>query len=201
VDILCLQKKLDDLSAWKKKELSQAYFLAENAKNDEEKKYLCRAWVLIMYAHCDNFLKESSKLYLMYARINQIANYRPELVWLVMKGKENITDGAKDKYQSLICYESQNKWALFDEALLVSTLNSRSFKYKSLRFLCDWILQVSFEHDEMSDFCDKLEKKRNEIAHGEEAYIDDVADCLLWHTKTMKFFDDLKDSLISHAAG
>ena len=65
-----LLNSLDNLSAWRKKELLQAHSLARNASNNDTIRYLCRAWVLVMYAHCDNFLKESTRTYLEYLKSN-----------------------------------------------------------------------------------------------------------------------------------
>lgn len=101
MDILDLQNKLDSLTAWRKSELFQAHFLAENAHNDDAKRYLCRVWVLMMYAHCDNFLKESTKIYLNYAKSNFVTSCDIKLIWLVMRRRENITGGAEDKYKPL----------------------------------------------------------------------------------------------------
>lgn len=199
MDILELQEKLDNLSAWRKSELIQAHFLAENAQNKEAKRYLCRAWVLIMYAHCDNFLKEATKLYLSYVKSNSAMNYKPELMWLVMRGKENLTEGAEDNYKSLNDYHGMNHDILFEVILSKDVFARRSFKYKSLRFFCDWILQIQYNHQEIGPFCESLKEKRDSIAHGEESYIDKIEDCLPWHQTTIKFIDTLKDSLLDTA--
>lgn len=200
MDILELQDKLDELSAWRKRELFHASSLAENAKNDEAQRYLCRVWVLIMYAHCDNFLKEASKQYIEFVKSNPSKNYRPELMWLVMKGKDALTEGSLDTYKSINDYNGDNREIFFKVILGPQIFKERSFKYKSLRFFCDWILQIDFNHQELSSFCDALEKKRNSIAHGEEAYIDKIEDCLPWHKNTVDFIDSLKESLLNNAA-
>jgi hypothetical protein len=49
----------------------------------------------------------------------------------------------------------------------------------------------------MIDFCRELKTKIDYIAHGEEAYIEDIPDCLHWHIKTIDFIDNLKGALIS----
>jgi hypothetical protein len=201
LDILDLQNKLDSLTAWRKSELFQAHFLAENARNDDAQRYLCRAWVLTMYAHCDNFLKESTKLYINYAKSNLSAGCKMELMWLVMRGKDNITEASDGKYKSLTDFSQSDSWAFLDEKLLNDIFSKSSFKYKYLRFVCDWVLQLQYNHLDISDFCEKLKVKRDAIAHGEESYIEDVSDCVHWHNKTIEFMDTLKDALIDAARG
>ncbi len=200
MDILQLSNQLDSLSAWRKRELIQAYFLTENAHNDESKRFLCRAWVLMMYAHCDNFLKESAKLYIAYCKANSTENCKLELVWLALRGKENITFGSAEEYRSFDNYSATDRWALINNALMNEIFKKRSFQYKSLRFVCDWVLQIHYDHESLSDFCERLKAKRDSIAHGEESYVEDVSDCLHWHRETIRFIDELKDALVDAAS-
>lgn len=198
MDIIELLNKLDDLSAWRKKELSQAYFLAENARNKDSRRYLCRVWVLMMYAHCDNFLKEATRVYLEYisANLTNVTHYKFELMWLVLRGKENIIHGNESNYKSLDDYFTCNKNIFFEEILIKKILTMGSFKYKLLRYFCDWVMQIKYDHNKLRDFCEKLKTKRDSIAHGEESYIEHIGDCLPWHKKTINFIDSLKECLI-----
>jgi hypothetical protein len=200
MDILELQHKLDQQAAWRKREIFQAHSLAFNAENEEAKKYLCRAWVLILYAHCDNFLKESSKHYVDFLQSNKPTNYKPELIWLAIKGKDALTDGSIDNYKDFTSFSHHDSYQLLDEKLMKAVFEKSSFKYKFLRFVCDWALQITFDHLSMSAFCRALKETRDSIAHGEERYIDAVADCLPWHEKTIEFIEALKDSLIENAS-
>lgn len=200
MDIIDLLNKLDYLTAWRKRELSQAQFLAENAKNKDSRRYLCRAWVLMIYAHCDNFLKESTRAYLEYLKFNlkSMTDYKYDLMWLVIRAKDNIIKASDAKYVSLNDYYSKDCELYFDEVLITETLKKESFKYRWLRYFCDWVLQINFDHGEFSDFCERIKEKRDSIAHGEESYIDSTADCLVWHKKAIEFMDSLKDSLIEN---
>jgi hypothetical protein len=99
VNILELQHHLDELSAWRKDELSLARSLAEQATDTAVRTYLCRAWTLIMYAHCDNFLKKSTEHYVNYIRDHMPNNYRVDTMWLIFKGKEHVK-AAPEKYVS-----------------------------------------------------------------------------------------------------
>ncbi len=195
MDSKTLQDELFSLSEWRKKELSQARSLAETATSEDAKRYLARAWVLIMYAHCDNFLTKATEFYLDYAKYNHLNNYKPELIWLLVNGK-NI----KGMIEANVKYKSP-KDCLTDKIELIggskNFINEKSFSYATLRFFCDWVLQIEYAHLEMQAFCKTLAEKRNAIAHGEEAYIEKVDDCLEWHNKTIEFMDSLTTSIIN----
>jgi hypothetical protein len=153
VDLLALQKELDTLSIWRKRELIQAHTLAENATTNTAKRYLCRAWVLMMYALCDNFLKEATKLYLNYCEKSTPRAIKLEMIWLALRGKENITEGAVGNYRSFSSYNIATGWDFYDEKLLNEIFKKKSFQYSFLRFISDWVLQVDFDHENMMDFC------------------------------------------------
>ncbi len=71
--------------------------------------------------------------------------------------------------------------------------------YKQLRLLCDWVLQINYEHGEHSVFCDTIKRKRDKIAHGEKIY-PDLRDCEDLHGKTIEFLEALTDALRNNAA-
>lgn len=198
MDILELQRQLDTFSSWRKSELMQAQFLAENSKNEAAKKYLCRTWVLIKYAHCDSFLKEASKAYINYLKTNINDNYDSQLFWLIFQGKEKITRSNK-KYTSLQNYYSLDSNSKFDAITCPQVFEQGSFKYELLRFFCDWVLQIDYSHADLIQFCQGLKQKRDAIAHGEVSYVEIEADCLPWHHKTLEFIDSFKDSIILNA--
>ncbi len=197
VDILELQHNLDELSAWRKDELSLARSLAEQATDGATTRYLCRAWTMIMYAHCDNFLKKSAKYYVEYIKERVPSDYRVDTMWLIFKGKEHVKY-AMQNYVSPF-HQQDNFDIYFSTITSDAVFSERSFGYKTLRFFCDWVLQIQFAYVERKWFCETLERKRNAIAHGEEAYIDEINDCIKWHEDTIKFMDDLKDAILSSA--
>lgn len=190
MDIKSLQEKLNTESEWRKRELHQAYALFENS-DSEAKNYLARVWVLVMYAHCDNFLKESANLCLSYAKENDLNGYKPELLWLIRNAK--VMDSSK--------YRTPSNYAEDREDIFVanfSSLKDKSFQYNFLRFVFDWVLQLDYAHDEMQNFCNELKKKRDAIAHGELQYPEEV-DCLRWHKATIEFIDTFADCIINRA--
>lgn len=196
MNIIEFLSKLDSLSAWRKVELAEARFLAENAKNKKSCDYLCRVWVLIMYAHCDNFLKESSRLYLVYLQhnINVLSNSKKKLIWLLTQGHKIFKEPRKFKSMSEVFNDNQTSF--FDEKIVDSALRNGSFSYELLTYCCDWILQIDFDHVKFGDFCKILKNKRDCIAHGEEAYVTLPDDCLPWHDKAIEFIDSFKDALV-----
>jgi hypothetical protein len=103
------------------------------------------------------------------------------------------------KYKSLNAYSRIERWELLDEALINEILGKSSFKYRYLRFVCDWVLQLEYNHQDISDFCERLKAKRDSIAHGEASYVEEISDCLPWHKNTIKFIDTLKDTLVDAA--
>lgn len=197
MDILELQDQLEQQAAWRKRELFQARQLASSAENESDRGYLCRVWVLMLYAHCDNFLKESSKHYLELLKLNKSKKYKPELVWLVMIGKDFLLDSSS-KYKNYDTFYLEDFSNLLDKELIDSVYKKKSFNYNFLRFICDWVLQINFQHKDFEPVFKVLKDRRNSIAHGEQTYID-VEDSLHWHRKTIEFIDSLKDSLIEHA--
>jgi hypothetical protein len=199
MDIIELQNKLDELSAWRKRELLQAHFLAESAPTQETQRYLCRSWVMMMYAHCDNFLKESAKTYLEYIKNASNPHYKSNLMWLIMRGKDVLIDGNDRNYKSLNDYNKTDSGVFFKIILGKDIFDKKSFQYKILRFFCDWVLQINYDYNEFRDFCDRLNVRRHAIAHGEQEYVDVAKDCVPWHEKTIKFIDSLKESLLESA--
>jgi hypothetical protein len=198
VNMLELQRHLDALSAWRKEELSLARALAEQATDSAARRYLCRAWTLMMYAHCDNFLKKATEYYVAYIKDRIPSNYKTDTMWLMFKGKEHVKYASHAEYVSPF-HQQENYQTYFSTITSRAVLSERSFSYKALRFFCDYVLQIQFSYPEKRWFCESLERKRNAIAHGEEAYIDDIQDCVRWHEDTIKFMDDLKDAILLSA--
>jgi hypothetical protein len=126
------------------------------------------------------------------------SNYRTDTMWLMFNGKEHVKYASQAKYVSPFRQE-ENRTTYFAIITSGAVLNERNFGYKALRFVCDYVLQIQFHYSDRRWFCETLERKRNAIAHGEEAYIDDIQDCVKWHEDTIKFMNDLKDAILLSA--
>ena len=201
MDTIELLVKLDELSGWRKKELIQAQYLAENSSNVESTRYLCRVWVLIMYAHCDSFLKQAASAYFQYLKLNfdSITDYKHDLIWFLTHAENNFIATDK-KYKSFDLYMNGDENFFFSDHIVKSVLNNSSFSYKHLRNYCDWLLQIKFPYSEIQFFCRKLKENRDKISHGEEVYIDSPEDCKQWNKDTIDFIDKLKNAIIEKAS-
>lgn len=194
-----LQNNLDIIRAWRKIELSHARGLAERYRASAELSYLCRAWTLMIYAHCDQSLKLICKEYLSYLASNPRGDYNYKTVWLSFFGKEAIQKGSDARFS--MCREDNEevRARLLDNISSNTVFDSGNFSYQQLRFFTEWILQSSFDYETYRGFCSTLKEKRDGIAHGEEVVIRDVADCIAWHDPAIALLDSLVDSTIDEA--
>jgi hypothetical protein len=199
MNILDLERELSESLSWRKHELQQAKFLAEKA-GDSDRPYLCRAWTLVMYAHCDKFLKEASQSYLRYLQDNPRTGYDYWSIWRAFRAKEimlSATDGVNFEQVTIVDEIDKSKLiaAISDD----SVIESGNFSYKRLRFLTTFVLQIDFAFIEYKAFCTTLKTRRDEIAHGEQSVVQEVSDCTAWHDPTLRLIDGLADGVLSVA--
>lgn len=192
-----LQSKLNEVRAWRKQELTNARRLAETAHNQRDQELLCRAWTLLLYAHCDQSLKESAKCYLSFLEHNPRDDYDYRTIWLSFRSKDFLINGSPDNYKT--CETGPSKEQALNLIRSKEIFDNRSFSFKSLRFFMDWIAQVPFDSEKYKGFCQTLLKKRHEIAHGERTYVRVVEDCTSWHMPTILLLDDIVDSIMQRA--
>jgi hypothetical protein len=193
------QNALDEAKAWRKIELTHARSLAESAGGEIVEAYLCRAWTLLMYAHCDQFLKETSKLYLNYLRENPRDSYDYLSIWKAYRSKDIMLLSNTNNYLQCRAPEDIQKTALINIIGSNDVMEKGNFKYERLRFFCDWILQIDFDHLSYRPFCTTLKDKRDQIAHGERTYVSRVDDCINWHEPTVQLIDELGDAVTARA--
>lgn len=192
-----LQCALGASLSWRKRELQQARFLAEEA-TDANQAYLCRAWIMVMYAHCDQYIKEVSRFYLEHLRAFPRNAYDYWSVWQAFHAKKlMLSEDDTQKYASVLKPRENNKSDLINA--IMRTLDSGSFEYKRLRFIADFVLQVRFDCPAYKGFCTTLKEKRNEIAHGEPSYVRSVQDCVAWHKPTLSLLQKLTDAVLDAA--
>lgn len=194
-----LESALLESLTWRKHELQQARFLAEQA-DENSRPYLCRAWTLVMYAHCDQYTKEVSRLYLEHLRNASRETYDYWSIWQAFRAKELMLNGADGaSYESALLPRNNGKSELIDAIAHKTVLDSGSFCYKRLRFIIDFILQVEFDCVSFKGFCTTLKIKRDEIAHGEHSFVSEVSDCVSWHEPTLLLLDGLTDTVLRAA--
>lgn len=195
-----LEHALSQSLTWRKNELQQARFLAEES-SENSRQYLCRAWTLVMYAHCDQYTKQLAKLYLQFLSQNPRETYDYWSVWQAFRAKELMLNGSDGPtFESALRPRENEKSSLIEAISHKTVLDSGNFKYERLRFITNFVLQISFDCIEYKGFCTTLKIKRDQIAHGEESYIDDVGDCLAWHGPTLSLLDNLTSAVLEVAA-
>ena len=195
-----LQSNVSEALSWRKIELQQARYLAENAA-EIDLPYLCRAWTLIMYAHCDQYTKEVCRLYLEYLRDNPRDSYDYWSIWLAFRAKQlmlDASDGAS--FESVLNPRESDKSELIDCILHKSVIDSGNFSYKRFRFIMKFVLQVDFDCVAYNGFCLTLKTKRDEIAHGESSFVAEVSDCITWHVPTLALLDGVHDTVLNTAS-
>jgi hypothetical protein len=199
MQIIELQSILDEERSWRKQELSHARGLAEERAGRPDEAYLCRSWTLMIYAHCDQFLKVAARSYLQHLNIFPRDSYDKSSLWFAFKAKSAMFEGSEDNYRmckspNLIPYTESMKVAQSLEAI-----DQANFKYKQLRFIADWVLQIDFAHEDYAGFCTTLKTRRDQIAHGERSYVKAVDDCLPWHDPAIQLMDDLTEKIIARS--
>lgn len=194
-----LQNGLSESLSWRKMELQQARLLAEEA-NEVGMPYLCRAWTLVMYAHCDQYVKEAAKFYLLYLKEYPRADYDYWSIWQAFRAKELMLNGSDGpNYLSVLKPRDNEKSMLIDAIAHKTVLESGNFKYERLRFVTNFVLQIEFDCVAYKGFCTTLKTKRDEIAHGEQSYVSQVSDCVDWHVPTLSLLDGLTDAVLQAA--
>lgn len=154
-----------------------------------------------MYAHCDQYIKEVSKLYLGFLRENPRDSYDYWSIWQAFRAKELMLNGSDGPtFESALRPRDNDKSALIEAITHKTVLESGNFKYERLRFITNFVLQIDFDCVEYKGFCTTLKIKRDQIAHGEESYIADVGDCIAWHSPTLSLLDALTNAVLEVAA-
>lgn len=191
-----LQRVLDEDRSWRKQELTHARGLAESHRERPEEPYLCRSWTLMIYAHCDQYVKLATRAYLRHIELFPRSSYNARPLWLAFRGKVAMLEGSDESYRTC---RDPSLLTLSDALGIASSkeaIDQANFKYKQLRFLVDWVLQIDFKHQEYKGFCTTLKTKRDQIAHGERVYVKTVEDCLPWHDPAIRLIDELTESIV-----
>lgn len=195
MNMIELQKSIDEQTGWRKRELLEAEYSVSNAMNKRQKRYLCRSWTLFLYAHVDNFVSESVRIIQRYEKANGVIGGHSEYIWLISRGLDIATDAKHSNYIKP-CDVSSNAEIGLNEMISAKIIGQRSLSFKSLRFFCDWVLRIDFDYGSYEAFCITLKQRRDQIAHGEEVYVDLEEDCKPWQRKCFDFFDEFSESLL-----
>ena len=164
---------------WRKKELSQIkYMLETEGIPKEKKKVLFRSSIAIIYAHWEGFLKKSGERYLEYIASKRLKNYQLSENFLTISLCEtvNIFQPSK-KYSSFFKVVEFFNFKMNNNAKIPSNKIIDTESNLSSKVLKEiiWCLNLSYEGFEIKEkiIDNKLLRKRNFIAHGEEIETDE----------------------------
>lgn len=105
-----------------------------------------------------------------------------------------------DHYNSVLKPKDNDKLDLLEVISGKSIIEGGIFSYQRLRFFADFLLQIEFDYVEYKGFCRTLKFKRDQIAHGERSFVNNVSDCVAWHEPTLRLLDEVRDSVLAKAA-
>ena len=190
---------LDNDLAWRKKELSytKALVLSSKSKNQE---YTIRSGILVLYAHWEGFIKNSSRWYINYLR-NQKLKYcelSDNLVTLSLKSSFVECGNTKKtrvhfKIVNILLNGMASLSTIPSDKEAIATNSNLNFE----TFL-EIVFSIGLDHKDFElkeNYLDEgLIKTRNEIAHGEYE-IPDVVDYLDWHDTIIEIIDSFQDKI------
>ncbi|MFZ1519166.1 MAG: MAE_28990/MAE_18760 family HEPN-like nuclease [Ignavibacteriaceae bacterium] len=184
--------------AWRRKEVQTLLNYARSSNGRDQMSAL-RAILPILYSHWEGFIKTSAELYLVFIKSQK---------YLYKDLKDNFL--AIKFYSALKSCEESNR-IIFHQQIIqairsecneranIPTENViRTESNLSSEILRNILVTIGLESDlyELKNqlIDSKLIKIRNEIAHGEETYID-LSDYELLHTEIFNILSDFKNRL------
>jgi len=173
------EETLDKDIGWRKKEISDLYLLAQNNNTNEA---LLKSLILLLYAHWEGFIKNSSKLYLKYVSDKRIKLKRLETNFhaiLIKNDIKNLTSTANsDSIESELKFisslnKSNKKFKIkidmddLKESLVINTEHNLSEKVLRRIFAFTGLKYKSSLETKKECINSHLLASRNAIAHGD----------------------------------
>jgi hypothetical protein len=198
-----LEFYLDELTAWRKKELTQI-LLTVGAAGGDQQRMLLRAGVALLYAHWEGFVKDAASAYVQLAAsqditVGDLADAFKALalgryiraagqsgkstvhVQLVQRFTTGLGDKARISWRRAVATNANLRGRVFRE--IVETVGL-SFDPYALK---------------MKPVVDRLVDLRNRIAHGRGIPVDQAEYAML-HQETISLVDAFKTHLADAAA-
>ena len=201
-------KEIDDCTSRIDYELtlSETLLSDENTEN-EFTNYLSKCNIVMLYASCEKFFKFSSIKYLKLLSTIKSANYSHHPLWLINNAKKLHEEKHEESYLTLNTYTStydRDKINIFkaknsEECIppaMTNYIQTHSLSHHYVRYVCDWLLQVKFQHNDFRTFINNLKTNRHHIVHGNEFFITREGS-LEMNTQARKFVSDYKASLFN----
>lgn len=194
---------LDNLLAWRKKELTLLRFAVATSVGDKQRMML-RGAVTLLYAHWEGFVKDAATGYVQFVALQGLpyAQLADNFVAIGMKryiraagqsGKTSVHSELVRVFTSQLHVKPRISWRrVVDTA---SNLNGDVFKEIIVTIGLDFAVYAL----KAKPVIDRLVKLRNGVAHGRGLPID-VAEYATLHGETLGLLDVLKTELSDAAA-
>jgi hypothetical protein len=188
MDIETLADKLYELSSWRTQEISYALRLADvtlpdtgedkisyDEEESSEVNYLRRSLIVILYAHCDGFLKEATRCYLEYIKHNEPKWHATNIAWIAIKSWQEpailkefeigklLKKTSTDYIDDIFTTTDRKTGAVTSRGTF--EFLKKNFSDDFLRKVYSFILQIPSEHAALAK---SLKLIRDQIAHGEK---------------------------------
>ena len=196
-----LTNKLNEDLAWRKKELNFIYNKLNLSKYPDIELYYLRIGILLLYAHWEGYIKNSSYFYLNYIK-NKRLNFNElssNLITLSLTNKINICASSK---KVSIRHELVN--FIINELSLVANIPDKklintesNLKYEVLKEILFTLgLNKAFFELKENLIDSKLLKIRNKVAHGNHIPID-KNEFIETYNAVISMLDIFKDEIIN----
>jgi hypothetical protein len=199
--IIDLETNLSEELSWRIKELSDYKTILRQVK-DDQKKSLIRGGIVLLYAHWEGFVKQSSEHYFNYVVLHKLKpiNLKENFVAICLKKYINNLLETKKITKQTECirfiFDNLNERANFPSSLPLKTSN---LDYEKFLEYC-LILGLDFTKFELNrNFINiKLVKNRHIIAHGNFLMVN-LIDFEEIFIKTIDLLRKIKTNIINSA--
>ncbi|MBA2918715.1 hypothetical protein GON01_12480 [Sphingomonas sp. MAH-20] len=187
---------------WRLRELS-ALKLAVSQATGTDRDALIRALVVMCYAHWEGHAKFCADRYLEYLtrrrlRFSEISSRFYEVRFVrELAAASDLDYSRRTELVRKILSSKEDRFSNFSKELVNTRSNLNSMVLQELCLVCD-LDYTDFEAE--SDFIDRiLLRRRNEIAHGENVFLEavDPVDLVNRTTALMRLFRDKLDATVS----
>lgn len=169
--------KVENEYSWRRKEIFNLERIIKRENNEEVKNNLIRATIVLLYAHLEGFIKESSMLYIYHLSLKKInlSELPEEIKALFIINNFNLTSGINfRKVVDLVKeIESFDKTAFtISKSYKVNTKSNLNFKVFSEILTIIGLDEKNYINKKGT--VDLLVELRNNIAHGEYREVSEV---------------------------
>ena len=170
-----LSQRLADDLAWRKKELSDLYFLLNAKAAHLKEQALSRSGIALLYAHWEGYIKKAGHYFFEYIAMQRLKNNELPLNLLTISMHSEVTFSPESKKYSsysgfvdFFSHKMNDRGKIPYKNIVDTESNLSSTVFKEIV----WCVGIDYSPFETKEkFVDNLVNNRNHIAHGEEVYI------------------------------